>query len=445
MEEQKSTLVAWMRDAHAMERAALDNLRRQLRREGGDGHRALLEQQLQQHRRHLEQVEDCLDRLNVAPSGLRDAATRAAGLAEAWAGRLAPDDTVKNLLATHAYAWFGVGCYLALAEAADCCGEASIAQTCREIAEAREEAAKRLRDALPEAARRYMRDPRPRGAPRALPAVVRKNPAPVAAVAALIGAGAFALLVVNRRRKRPFDFEELYLLELQEILSAEDQVSALLEKVASACKHQELERLVREHTREATRLCQRLEALLERHGQQPYRHEDQSVAAMTKETRKVLAQGTGELGEAGLIASLQRLAHYQYSALGTVASWAGELGLTVDRAWLHEAAQCKKGFDEDLNRIAKNIANPQAAAMAAQRQSSSGQSSSGQTPSGQSYSGQTLSGQSSSGQSSSGQSASGQSSSGETPSGQSSSGQSSSGQSSSGKPSSGTTAGAPAS
>lgn len=365
MEQQRPTLVAWLRDAHAMERAALDNLRHQLRRETGNGKlEPLLQQQREQHRRHLEQVEECLQRLEAAPSGLRDVAMRAAGLAEAWAARLTHDDAVKNLLATHAYAWFGVGSYVALTEAAEACGEAKVAEICRTLASEREEAAQRLREALPEAARDYMRDPAPVGGalPRVLPSAVRQNPKPAVAVAALAGAGVLAFMAINRRRSRISDFEQLYVSELQEILSAEDQIGELLEKVGRNCKHRELERLVLDQAREARRSCRGLETLLENHGQRPYRHEDQSVAAMTRETRKVLTQAgrPAELGEAGLIASLQRLAHYQYAAFGTAASWAGDLGYSDERSWLHGAAQRKQAFDEDLNRIAKSVTNPAA-------------------------------------------------------------------------------------
>jgi ferritin-like metal-binding protein YciE len=69
-----------------------------------------------------------------------------------------------------------------------------------------------------------------------------------------------------------------------------------------------------------------------------------------------------ELRDAGLIASAQKLEHYEIAAYGTVAALAGQLDLRNDQRMLHESLEEKKQADVRLTKLAKGEVNPEALA-----------------------------------------------------------------------------------
>jgi ferritin-like metal-binding protein YciE len=79
--------------------------------------------------------------------------------------------------------------------------------------------------------------------------------------------------------------------------------------------------------------------------------------------RKMLGMLKGnELRDAGLIASAQKLEHYEIAAYGTVAALAGQLDLRDDQQMLHESLEEEKQADVRLTKLAKGEVNPDALA-----------------------------------------------------------------------------------
>jgi ferritin-like metal-binding protein YciE len=70
-----------------------------------------------------------------------------------------------------------------------------------------------------------------------------------------------------------------------------------------------------------------------------------------------------ELRDAGLIASAQKLEHYEIAAYGTAAALAGQLDLRDDQRLLHASLEEEKQADVLLTELAKREVN--AAALAA--------------------------------------------------------------------------------
>jgi ferritin-like metal-binding protein YciE len=69
-----------------------------------------------------------------------------------------------------------------------------------------------------------------------------------------------------------------------------------------------------------------------------------------------------DLRDAGLIASAQKLEHYEIAAYGTAAALAGQLGMRDDQAILYETLQEEKQFDALLTQLAIGEVNPDALA-----------------------------------------------------------------------------------
>ena len=65
--------------------------------------------------------------------------------------------------------------------------------------------------------------------------------------------------------------------------------------------------------------------------------------------------------DAGIIASAQRVEHYEIAVYGTLATWARQLGLQDDARVLHAILEQEKAADEKLSRLAEQGVNREAA------------------------------------------------------------------------------------
>ncbi|WP_342644134.1 ferritin-like domain-containing protein [Rhodoligotrophos ferricapiens] len=88
-------------------------------------------------------------------------------------------------------------------------------------------------------------------------------------------------------------------------------------------------------------------------------HTDQGIEALTTETKKMASftEG-GALRDAGLIASAQRIEHYEIAVYGTLASYAKALGLKNDAQILNGILEEEKDTDLILSDIAEGNITP---------------------------------------------------------------------------------------
>ena len=159
------------------------------------------------------------------------------------------------------------------------------------------------------------------------------------------------------------NFKNMFLAELQEIASVEDQLADALLRMAAAASHPALKRALIHPRAETETQKLRLETILHKHGADPAAHVDQAMQALIAETRKMLAMlGTDDLRDAGLIASAQRIEHYEIAVYGTAAALAGQLDLRDEQKILHLSLEEEKRFDVLLTQLAKREVNPDAVA-----------------------------------------------------------------------------------
>jgi ferritin-like metal-binding protein YciE len=159
------------------------------------------------------------------------------------------------------------------------------------------------------------------------------------------------------------NFKDMYIAELQEPASLEGQLADALSRMAEAASHPSLKRALMQHRAETQAQRKRLESTLQKHGANPRAHTDQAMQALVNETEKMLAMLKGEdLRDAGLIASAQKLEHYEIAAYGTAPALAGQLDLRDDQQMLHESLEEEKQADVRLTKLAKGEVNPDALA-----------------------------------------------------------------------------------
>jgi ferritin-like metal-binding protein YciE len=90
---------------------------------------------------------------------------------------------------------------------------------------------------------------------------------------------------------------------------------------------------------------------------------DQAMQALITETKKMITMlKADDLRDAGLIASAQKIEHYEIAAYGTAAALAGQLGLRDEQKMLHMSLEEERQVDGLLTELAKREVNRQALA-----------------------------------------------------------------------------------
>jgi ferritin-like metal-binding protein YciE len=157
----------------------------------------------------------------------------------------------------------------------------------------------------------------------------------------------------------------MYVAELQGLFSIENQLADALDGMAVVASHSSLKNVLSHHREEVQVHKQRLETILQKHGANPWAHTDQAMQMLVIETAKMVSMlNDNKLRDAGLIASAQKLEHYEIAAYGTAAALAGQLDLREDQQTLHESLEEEKEADALLTKLAKGEVNRDSVALA---------------------------------------------------------------------------------
>jgi len=155
--------------------------------------------------------------------------------------------------------------------------------------------------------------------------------------------------------------KNLYLEELRDLYNAETQILKALPKMAQAASASELQEGFRTHLRETEGQVGRLETIFKKLGQSPQGKTCQAMKGLLEEGEELMKQDAEpEVRDAGLIASAQRVEHYEIAGYGTVRSYARWLGETDAERLLQETLDEEGETDKKLTQLAEQLVNRQA-------------------------------------------------------------------------------------
>ena len=158
------------------------------------------------------------------------------------------------------------------------------------------------------------------------------------------------------------DLRTMYIAELKELRSVEDQLVTALPKMAQLVEHPRLRQALERHLAETESQRDRLDELLKRHNATAIAHEDSSMRAIIREADRWAGMvSDADCRDAGIIASAQRVEHYEIAVYGTLATWAQQLGLSEDHRVLRTILAEEKRTDAALTRLAEGGVNREAA------------------------------------------------------------------------------------
>ena len=150
---------------------------------------------------------------------------------------------------------------------------------------------------------------------------------------------------------------ETLLEELSDILDAEKQIIKALPKMTKAAEHEDLKRAFEMHLEETEGQVERLERIFELMGENSRSKKCKGIQGIIKEGEEMIKE---DLGDAGLIASAQKVEHYEIASYGSVRTFAQLLGQDKSADLLQQTLDEESEANELLNKLAEDIVNPEA-------------------------------------------------------------------------------------
>jgi ferritin-like metal-binding protein YciE len=155
---------------------------------------------------------------------------------------------------------------------------------------------------------------------------------------------------------------DAFIDELRDTYDAERQITKALPKMIKACTSEELRSAFESHLEETRSQVERLEQVFEMLDEKARGKHCDGMAGIIEEGKSVMEEEfDGTTMDAVLIASAQRVEHYEMAAYGTLVAWAKNMGHNDAAEVLEQILDEEKAADEKLTTIAEGGINKEAA------------------------------------------------------------------------------------
>ncbi|MBA3345420.1 MAG: ferritin-like domain-containing protein [Gemmatimonadales bacterium] len=155
--------------------------------------------------------------------------------------------------------------------------------------------------------------------------------------------------------------DDLLVHELQDIYHAEGQIIKALPKMAKAATHPELKTAFEEHRAQTEGHVERLEQVFNLLGVPAKARKCDGMAGLLEESKKTMAEDMEPaVLDAALIASAQKVEHYEIASYGCVCTYAEMLGYDQVHDLLGQTLDEEETTDERLTALAETVINPNA-------------------------------------------------------------------------------------
>ncbi len=155
--------------------------------------------------------------------------------------------------------------------------------------------------------------------------------------------------------------QDLFVDQLKDLYSAENQLIKALPKMAKAAANDELRSGFEKHLEQTRNHAERIQQICEQLGVTPRGKKCAAMEGLITEGKELLEEDAEpQVLDAGLIAAAQKVEHYEIASYGTARTWAEQLGLEEAVSLLEETLDEEKSTDEKLTEIAVNLVNEEA-------------------------------------------------------------------------------------
>ncbi len=150
--------------------------------------------------------------------------------------------------------------------------------------------------------------------------------------------------------------KKLYVDELKDLYSAENQLVKALPKMAKAASSEQLRTGFEKHLEQTKGHVARLEQIFRSLDESPKGKKCMGMEGLIKEGAEVIGEDfEGAVLDAALIGAAQRVEHYEIAAYGTVREFARILDEPKHASLLEETLQEEKETDEKLTELSREV------------------------------------------------------------------------------------------
>ena len=152
--------------------------------------------------------------------------------------------------------------------------------------------------------------------------------------------------------------QKLYLEQLRDLHSAEEQILEALPKMAEKAKHPELKRAFQQHNQQTEQQLQRLEQLFQQLGEKAEGHVCKGMKGLIAEGDETMKEfKDSDVLDAALIAAAQRVEHYEMAGYGCARTYAHLLGMDEQASVLQRTLDEEGETDHKLTELAETVIN----------------------------------------------------------------------------------------
>ena len=149
---------------------------------------------------------------------------------------------------------------------------------------------------------------------------------------------------------------DLFVDELKDLYSAEQQLLKALPKMAKAATAKELKTAFESHLKETMGQVERLDQVFEGLDVRPTGKTCKAMKGLVAEGAELMKEDADpDVMDAGLIAAAQRVEHYEMAGYGCVRTYAALLGETKAAKLLQQTLDEEGAADKKLTQIAEKI------------------------------------------------------------------------------------------
>jgi ferritin-like metal-binding protein YciE len=151
---------------------------------------------------------------------------------------------------------------------------------------------------------------------------------------------------------------DIYVEELKDLWSAENQILKALPRMARAATHPQLERAFLKHEKQTQQHVRRLERICKELGVSPRGKKCVGMEGLIEEGKDLIKdKPEKDVLDAGLISAAQHVEHYEMAGYGTCRTWARTLGYTAQAELLQMTLDEELQTDLDLTALAEAMVN----------------------------------------------------------------------------------------
>ena len=152
--------------------------------------------------------------------------------------------------------------------------------------------------------------------------------------------------------------EDALVAELEDLLSAETQITNALPKMAEKATNPKLKTVFEKHLKETEGQIERLNQAFALLGKKATSKTCEATKGILKEGSEIMAEeADSDVMDAMLIGAAQKMEHYEIATYGTVCTWAEILGLDEVHDLLGETLDEEEETDDSLSELAEASIN----------------------------------------------------------------------------------------